>query len=113
MCNFTFHLRKIFLHFLRLANELNLPVVIHAREAEREAFEMVQRAGVRAYFHSYAGSVELAREIVENGHVIGINTGIVFIPEVKAVAKVLEVEDMLVETDSPYMSPVKGRRNTP
>lgn len=105
--------RKIFLHFLRLANELNLPVVIHAREAEREAFEMVQRAGVRAYFHSYAGSVELAREIVENGHVIGINTGIVFIPEVKAVAKVLEVEDMLVETDSPYMSPVKGRRNTP
>ncbi|NJE60161.1 YchF/TatD family DNA exonuclease [Thermococcus sp. 21S7] len=105
--------RAIFKHFLELALELGLPVVIHAREAEREAFEMVQRAGVRAYFHSFAGSVELAREIAENGHPIGINTGIVFIPEVMAAAEAIEVENMLVETDAPYMSPVKGQRNTP
>ncbi|WP_457750879.1 YchF/TatD family DNA exonuclease [Thermococcus sp.] len=105
--------RAIFRHFLELALELDLPVVIHAREAEREAFELVQRAGVNAYFHSYAGSVELAKEIAENGHVIGINTGIVFIPEVRAVAEKIGLENLLVETDSPYMSPVKGQRNTP
>ncbi|WP_456420487.1 YchF/TatD family DNA exonuclease [Thermococcus sp.] len=104
---------EIFRHFLELALELKLPVVIHAREAEREAFEIVQRTGVRAYFHSFAGSVELAREIVENGHVIGINTGVVFIPEVKAVAKAIDVNYFLVETDSPYMSPFKGQRNVP
>jgi len=105
--------RRIFKHFLELALELDLPVVIHAREAEREAFEMVQRAGVRAYFHSFSGSVELAKEIAENRHPIGINTGIVFIPKVKAVAEALEIENILVETDAPYMSPVKGERNTP
>jgi len=105
--------RAIFRHFLELAVELNLPVVIHAREAEKEAYELVQKAGVRAYFHSYAGSVELAKEIVENSHVIGINTGIVFIPEVKAVAEAIDVDNLLVETDSPYMSPFKGQRNTP
>lgn len=105
--------RAIFRHFLELAVELDLPVVIHAREAEKEAYELVQKAGVRAYFHSYAGSVELAKEIVENGHVIGINTGIVFIPEVKAVAEAIDVDALLVETDSPYMSPFKGQRNTP
>jgi len=105
--------RKIFRHFLELAVELDLPVVIHAREAEGEAYELVQRAGVNAYFHSYAGSVELAKEIVENGHVIGINTGIVFIPEVKAVAEAIDVDYLLAETDSPYMSPFKGKRNTP
>jgi len=105
--------REIFRHFLELAVELDLPVVIHAREAEGEAYELVQRAGVRAYFHSYAGSVELAKEIVENGHVIGINTGIVFIPEVRAVAEAIDVDYLLAETDSPYMSPFKGKRNTP
>ncbi|WP_297534801.1 YchF/TatD family DNA exonuclease [Thermococcus sp.] len=105
--------REIFRHFLELAVELGLPVVIHAREAEGEAYELVQRAGVKAYFHSYAGSVELAKEIVENGHVIGINTGVVFIPEVKAVAEAIDVDYLLAETDSPYMSPFKGKRNTP
>lgn len=105
--------REIFQHFLDLAIELKLPVVIHAREAEKEAFELVQRAGVRAYFHSFAGSADLAREIAENGHPIGINTGIVFIPEVREAVKVLEPEEILVETDSPYMSPFKGQRNVP
>jgi len=105
--------REIFVHFLDLALELKLPVVIHAREAEREAFELVQRAGVSAYFHSFSGSADLAREIAENGHPIGINTGIVFIPEVREAVKVLEPEEILVETDSPYMSPFKGQRNRP
>ncbi len=105
--------REIFRHFLELALELKLPVVVHAREAEKEAYELVQKAGVKAYFHSYAGSVELAREIVENGHVIGINTGVAFIPEVKAVAGAIGVEHLLAETDSPYMSPFKGQRNVP
>ncbi|GAB6135377.1 YchF/TatD family DNA exonuclease [Thermococcus prieurii] len=105
--------REIFRHFLELAVELDLPVVIHAREAEEEAYELVQKAGVKAYFHSYAGSVELAKEIAENDHVIGINTGIVFIPEVKAVAEAIDVDYLLAETDSPYMSPFKGQRNVP
>jgi len=105
--------REIFRHFLELALELKLPIVIHAREAEREAFEIVQRTGVEAYFHSFAGSIELAKEIVENGHVIGINTGVVFIPEVKAVSKAIDVDYLLVETDSPYMSPFRGQRNVP
>ncbi len=105
--------REIFKHFLELALEIKLPVVIHAREAEGEAFELVQRVGVEAYFHSFSGSVELAKEIAKNGHPIGINTGIVFIPEVRAAAEAVEVENMMVETDAPYMSPVKGQRNTP
>ncbi|GAB6101659.1 YchF/TatD family DNA exonuclease [Thermococcus atlanticus] len=105
--------RKIFEHFLELALELKKPVVIHARESEREAFEIVQRYGINAYFHAFSGSKGLAVEIAENGHYIGISTGILFIPEVKAAAEVLDAEAVLAETDSPYMSPFKGRRNKP
>jgi len=104
---------RIFKHFLELAAELKKPVVIHARESEKEAFELVQRVGVRAHFHSFAGGSKLAREIAENGHALGISTGIVFIPEVKAAAEILDIETVLVETDSPYMSPFRGQRNKP
>ncbi len=104
---------QIFKHFLELALEIKKPVVIHARESEREAYETVQRYGVDAYFHSFAGSRELAKEIVENNHYIGISTGIVFIPEVRAAAEALGIERILVETDSPYMSPFRGQRNKP
>ena len=105
--------REIFSHFLNIAVELDLPVVLHAREAEREVFEAVQRAGVRAYFHSYSGPKELALEIAENDHIIGINTGIDFIPEVREAAEVLPLEAIVVETDAPYMSPYKGEKNYP
>lgn len=105
--------REIFRYFLDLAVELNKPVVLHARCAEREVFEAIQRAGVRAYFHSYSGDVGLLNEIVENGHLIGINTGISFIPEVRKAAMALEIDGLLVETDAPYMSPFKGEKNKP
>ncbi|ASJ12785.1 YchF/TatD family DNA exonuclease [Thermococcus thioreducens] len=105
--------REIFHHFLDLAVELNLPVVLHARDAELEVFEAVQRAGVKAYFHSYSGPRELALEIAEGGHIIGVNTGIDFIPAVREVAEVLPLESMVLETDAPYMSPYKGERNYP
>jgi TatD DNase family protein len=105
--------REIFHHFLNLAAELDLPVVLHARDAEREVFEAVQRAGVRAYFHSYSGPRDLALEIAENGHIIGINTGIDFIPAVREAAEALPIESIVVETDAPYMSPYKGERNHP
>ncbi|NJE79571.1 TatD family hydrolase, partial [Thermococcus sp. GR4] len=56
---------------------------------------------------------ELAKEIAENDHPIGISTGIVFIPEIRKTVEALELEDILVETDSPYMSPFRGQRNKP
>ncbi|BAA30308.1 YchF/TatD family DNA exonuclease [Pyrococcus horikoshii] len=105
--------RIIFEHFLNIAQELRLPVVIHARMAEREAFNIIQKFDVNAYFHSYTGPVELAKEISENGHFIGIVTGIVFIPEVRKVAEKMDIEGLLAETDSPYMSPYKGIKNKP
>jgi TatD DNase family protein len=105
--------REIFHHFLNLAVELDKPVVLHARDAEKEVFKAVQKAGIKAYFHSYSGPAGLALEIAENGHIVGINTGIDFIPAVREAAEVLHLESIVVETDSPYMSPYKGEKNYP
>ncbi len=100
---------KILRHFLKISSELNLPVVIHARKAEELAFKEVDKFDVKAYFHSFTGDVNLAKEI----EFIGISTGIRFIPEVREVAKKVDLENILIETDSPYMSPFKGKVNNP
>ncbi len=102
---------KIFRHFLSIASELELPVVIHAREAEKIAIREVERAGVEAYFHAFA-EAELTKSAQDAGY-IGISTGIAFIPQVKRVAEKASVERMFVETDSPFMSPFKGMTNNP
>jgi len=102
---------KIFRHFLSLASELELPVVVHARKAEEMAIREVERAGVEAYFHTFA-EAGLTKSAQEVGY-IGISTGIAFIPQVRKVAEEVSLERVLVETDSPYMSPFKGIPNSP
>ncbi len=102
---------EIFRHFLDLALEIKKPVVIHAREAEEKAIREVERAGVLAYFHAFANPncVKLAQQV----GFVGVSTGIAFIPEVVEVAEKCDVERILAETDSPYMSPFKGSLNNP
>ena len=102
---------EIFRHFLNLAVEIEKPVVVHAREAEEIAVREVERAGVPAYFHAFANPdcVKSAQEV----GFVGISTGIAFIPEVVEVAKACDVERILAETDSPYMSPFRGTLNSP
>lgn len=71
---------------MNIAQELRLPVVIHARMAEREAFNIIKSLTLMR-ISTPIQAVELAKEISENGHFIGIVTGIVFIPEVRKVAE--------------------------
>ena len=102
---------RIFRHFLSIASELDLPVVVHAREAEEIAIREVERAGVEAYFHAFAED-ELTKSAQDAGY-IGISTGIAFIPQVKRVAEKVSLERTFVETDSPFMSPFRGVTNNP
>lgn len=101
---------------LALAEELDLPVIIHDREAHGDCFEAVLRhPNVRGVFHSFSGSVEMARELVRRGWYISFSGVLTF----KNARKTLEVAEsiphdrILVETDAPYLAPVpfRGRIN--
>lgn len=106
---------EIFIEFLELAHELSLPVVLHCRGAERRCFELVsEREHPQALFHCYSGSVELMRDILEAGYFISIATNVCYSEKARAIAMEAPVEALLVETDSPYMSPFKEvKRNEP
>lgn len=112
--------RQVFRRQLELAKEVNLPVVIHSREATKESFDILKEAskeGVKGVLHSFSGSVEIAREYIKLGYYISIGGPVTFknARVVKEVAKEVPLEYMLIETDCPYLTPepYRGKRNEP
>jgi len=100
---------------LELARELNLPVIVHEREAHGDAMEILDDfPQVRGVFHCYSGSLEMARELVKRGWYLGFTGVITFKNARKAVevAQWAPLHRLLVETDCPYMAPepVRGAR---
>ena len=101
---------------LKLAAELDKPVIIHDREAHADSYDAVIRVpGLRGVFHCYSGSAEMAKELLKRGWYLGFDGPITYKNARRAI-EVLELcplERILIETDSPYLSPVpmRGRRN--
>ena len=97
---------------LKLAEEYDIPVIIHDREAHGDTFEtIIRHPKVRGVFHCYSGSPEMARDLVRRGWYISF-TGVVTYknaPVVQASAKAVPLDRILVETDAPYLSPVPYR----
>ena len=101
---------------LRLAEELGLPVIIHDRDAHGDTLEMVREfPQVRGVFHCFAGSAEMARELIKMGWMLSFNGAVTFKNAKKAPEVIAEVplEKLMIETDAPYLTPVphRGERN--
>ncbi|WP_394355305.1 YchF/TatD family DNA exonuclease [Methanothermococcus sp.] len=104
--------KEIFDKFVNLAKELNKPVIIHGRGLERECYNLINNR-VISMFHCYSGDVELAKELIDDDHYISISTLVCFSNHHQELVKNLDLENIVVETDSPYLSPVKGEKNQP
>ena len=106
-------LQKVFFEGqLELAAELDLPVLIHDREAHGDCFETVLKyPTVRGVFHGYSGSAEMARELTKRGWYIAFGGASTFknADRVRSVVASVTPEKLLLETDCPYMAPVPHR----
>ncbi|MBO4211236.1 MAG: TatD family hydrolase, partial [Oscillospiraceae bacterium] len=101
---------------LELARELDLPVIVHEREAHADGMELIREfPELTGVFHCYSGSLEQAKELVQRGWYIGFTGVVTFKNARKAleVAQWLPLDRILIETDCPYMAPEphRGRRN--
>lgn len=110
--------KKAFRAQLALAAELDLPVIVHEREAHEDGMAIIKEfPAVRGVFHCYSGSAEMARQLVELGWYIGFTGVLTFKNARKAVetAASIPLERIVLETDCPYMAPTpfRGRRNDP
>ena len=103
---------------LELARELDLPVIVHEREAHEDGLKIISEfPEVTGVFHCYSGSAEMAKLLVDRGWYIGFTGVLTFKNARKAVevAQSIPLERIVLETDCPYMSPepFRGRRNDP
>lgn len=110
--------KKWFQRQLELAGELDLPVIIHSRDAAADTLEMMQQyaKGLRGVIHCFSYSKEMAKEYVKMGFYIGVGGVVTFknSKKLKEIVTELPLEKILLETDSPYLAPVpnRGKRNS-
>lgn len=116
--------QAVFERYIELAWELKLPLIIHSREATEDTLNILSRMAVRGrllpvpgVFHCFSGSVQTANILLDMGFYLGFDGPITFKNSRKAaeVIKICPLNRILIETDSPYLSPepVRGRRNEP
>ena len=110
--------KKWFIRQLELARELDLPVIIHSRDAAADTLEIMKEhaKGLRGVIHCFSYSKELAREYVKLGFYIGIGGVVTFKngKKLKEIAEEIPLDRILLETDCPYLAPVpfRGKRNS-
>ncbi len=112
--------RKWFREQLELAKELDLPVIIHSRDATKETYDIIKEAQdgtLRGVLHCFSGSVEVAMEYIKLGFYISIGGTVTFknARVVREVAEAVPLDKLLIETDCPYLTPepYRGKRNEP
>ena len=108
--------QRVFRDQLALAGELDLPVIVHDREAHGDSLAIIKEfPQVRGVFHCFSGSAEMARELVKLGWMVSFTGVLTYKNARRAVeaAQAVPLERIMIETDSPYMAPVphRGRRN--
>ena len=107
---------EMFERQVRLSKELDIPIIVHDREAHEEIYKILRKYRPKGVIHCFSGSVELAKETVKMGMYIGLGGAVTFKNAVKPVevAAFTPIERILLETDAPYMSPVpmRGKRCT-
>ena len=109
--------KEVFEYQLKLAEKYNLPVVIHSRDAIQDTYDIVSKYKLRGSIHCFSSSLEMAKEFIKLGYKIGIGGTVTFKKSLKIqeIVKNIDIKNILLETDSPYLSPepFRGRKNEP
>jgi len=111
--------KDVFIKQIKLANELNLPICVHDREAHKDSFDILKEYNKDSdiVMHCFSGSAEFARECIKEGWYLALGGVVTFknAIKMKEVAVTIPLEKLLLETDTPYLTPVpyRGKENQP
>jgi len=105
--------KKIFETQLKFAQDNNLPVIIHSRESTNDVLNILKKYNLKGIIHCFNGSVETAKEYIKLGYKLGMN-GVITFKNCKLIDVIREigVDNIVLETDSPFLTPVPYRGNT-
>ncbi|MEN7981850.1 MAG: TatD family hydrolase [Nanoarchaeota archaeon] len=104
---------KVFKEQLKIAQDLNVPAIIHTREAEKEIIEILKNYKGKKILHCFHGSFKLIKKAVEIGCYFSIPTNVVNSEHFQKMIEIIPKDKILTETDTPYLSPYKNKKNEP
>ncbi len=102
-----------FKKMLGLAKELDLPVSVHSRKAEERVLNVLEKYDLKVVLHSFMGKKKLVKEAIERGYFFSIPSSVVRSEQFIGMVGLIPVNQLLTETDSPFLGPVKNQTNTP
>lgn len=114
--------KKIFVEHIKAAVELNIPVIVHSRNAEKETYDILKsekknNKNLKILLHCFTGSAEFAKKLLDINSYISLSGIITFskTESLSSTASLIPIEKLLVETDSPYLAPMpyRGKTNEP
>ena len=109
--------KDIFIKQIEIANKLNKPILVHSRDAMQDTFDIMKKYPAKGVMHCYSGSREMAKEFMKLGYYLSLGGPVTYknANEPKEVAKIIDDDKILIETDCPYLTPVpfRGKRNEP
>ena len=106
--------KDLFIKQIMLAKEYKLPIVIHTRDATKDTIDILKKFTIKGIIHCFSGSLETAREYINMGFYLGIGGVVTFKnSKLKDVIKEIGLDSIVLETDSPYLSPIRGNKNFP
>ncbi len=108
--------KKLFIDQIKLAKKYNLPVIVHTRESIQDCLDILKENKVKGVIHCFSGSYEMAKEFIKYGYKLGIGGVLTFKnSKLHEVIEKINLKDILLETDSPFLSPepFRGKQNNP
>jgi TatD DNase family protein len=106
--------KKILEKFINLAKELDKPIIIHSRKAEKEVIEFLESFKIKkVVMHCFSGNMNLVKRIINNNWCLSIPANIKNSTHFQSIVKEAPIENLLCETDSPFLHPDKERENSP
>lgn len=109
--------KELLIKQLEIANTYNLPIVVHCRDAIEDTYNILKNYNLKGSIHCFSSSLEMARKFIDLGYKIGVGGVITFKngKKLREVVDGISINDILTETDSPYLSPepFRGRENKP
>ncbi len=106
--------KEIFQKIISLTEKLKLPIVVHSRKAELDCIEMLESSKIKKIImHSFSGNMKLVKRIEDNGWSLSIPVSIIYSLHFQNIVDKINISQILTETDSPYLSPIKNKCNEP
>ncbi|MBU0615569.1 MAG: TatD family hydrolase [Nanoarchaeota archaeon] len=105
--------KKVFQKLINLAEKIKRPLIVHSRKAEADVIEVLEHSKAKVLLHCFSGKKSLIKKAAELGYSFSIPTNVVRAQNFQDLIKMVDINQLFAETDSPYLSPFKDKRNEP